>query len=85
MNETMKEISTMSFEEALSELESVVERLDTGNVSLEDSIKLYERGNELRKFCEKQLNDAELKIRALSQDESGNVTARDATSEFEGA
>lgn len=80
-----KEITAMSFEEALAELETVVERLDTGNVSLQDSIKLYERGNELRKFCEKQLNDAELKIRALSQDENGQISAKDATSEFEGA
>ena len=50
----MTEIATMSFEDAMKELEAVVSRLESGNASLEDSIKLYERGAALRAHCAQQ-------------------------------
>jgi exodeoxyribonuclease VII small subunit len=55
----------MSFEEALAELESVVTRLEGGQVPLEESIRLYERGDALRKRCEEKLREAELKVEKI--------------------
>ena len=52
----------MSFEEALRSLEITVRRLESGEVPLDESIALYERGEELRKACQKRLDDAQAKI-----------------------
>lgn len=52
-------IETLSFEAALRELESIVGRLEQGEVDLEDSIALYERGQALKAHCEKKLKAAE--------------------------
>ena len=52
---TTKDISNFSFEQAMSELEDVVSKLENGQVPLEDSIKLYELGNALKKHCEQKL------------------------------
>lgn len=62
----MTEIAAMSFEDAMKELEQVVTRLESGNVSLEDSIKLYERGAELRKHCEDRLRSAEERVEKIT-------------------
>ena len=55
-----------SFEESLAELESLVETLEKGELSLEDSLKLFERGIELTRHCQKALKSAEQKVRILS-------------------
>ena len=62
----MSEIATMSFEDAMKELESVVSRLESGNASLEDSIKLYERGAALRAHCEARLRAAEERVEKIT-------------------
>jgi len=62
----MTEIATMSFEDAMKELESVVSRLESGNASLEDSIKLYERGAALRAHCEARLREAEERVEKIT-------------------
>lgn len=62
----MTEIATMSFEDAMKELESVVSRLESGNASLEDSIKLYERGAALRAHCEARLRAAEERVEKIT-------------------
>lgn len=67
-------VGEMSFEDAMRELESVVSRLESGDVPLEDSIKLYERGAELKKRCEAQLKAAEEKVAAITTDAEGNPT-----------
>ena len=59
---TVKDISNFSFEQAMSELEDVVAKLENGQVPLEDSIKLYEMGNDLKKHCEQKLKEAEERI-----------------------
>ena len=64
----------MSFEEALAELEGVVGRLETGEVPLEQSIALYERGDALKKHCEKKLRDAELKVEKIVAGSDGQAT-----------
>ncbi len=58
-------IEQMSFEAALSELEDIVSRLEQGEVDLEDSIALYERGTALKQHCEKKLKGAEARLEKI--------------------
>ena len=67
-------VEEMSFEQAMAELEQVVRQLENGDVALEDSIKLYERGDALKKRCEAQLKSAEEKVAAITTDAAGNPT-----------
>jgi exodeoxyribonuclease VII small subunit len=64
--EQPKDISTLKFEEASAELEQIVSRLEDGQLSLEDTLFLYGRGQELAKHCGGLLNQAELKVRTLA-------------------
>ena len=59
MTDQGTDLSQMSFEEALRALEDVVRRLETGEVPLEESIDLYERGEQLRKHCQARLDAAQ--------------------------
>jgi len=68
---TEKAVETMSFEEAMAELEKVVGQLESGNVELEKSIQLYERGAKLKAHCEARLKAAEEKVAAITLDENG--------------
>jgi len=72
MSETA--VSEMTFEQAMAELERVVGQLERGDVPLEDSIKLYERGAALKKRCEEKLKDAEEKVAAITLDAEGKPT-----------
>lgn len=63
-NEDLKE----SFETALSRLEQIVVSLEKGDLSLEDSLKLYEEGISRARFCQTRLEEADSKIEVLSQD-----------------
>ncbi len=67
-------ISEMTFEQAMIELERIVTQLEKGDVPLEDSISLYEKGAELKKRCETKLKEAEQKVAAITLDEEGSVT-----------
>ncbi|MCO6384281.1 MAG: exodeoxyribonuclease VII small subunit [Vannielia sp.] len=69
-----KPVAEMSFEEAIRELEAVVGRLEGGEVPLEDSIALYQRGSELRAKCDALLKAAEEKVAAITTDADGNAT-----------
>jgi exodeoxyribonuclease VII small subunit len=60
------DISTLSFETAMKELESIVERLEKGNVELEESIAIYARGEALKKRCDDLLKNAEEKIQKIT-------------------
>lgn len=64
-------VSEMSFEAAMQELEQVVGKLERGDVALEQSITLYERGAELKKRCEAKLKEAEEKVAAITLDADG--------------
>ncbi len=68
------DISNMSFEKALAALEDIVARLEAGKVDLEESIKIYERGEALRKHCEAKLKEAEARIEKITLDPSGKPT-----------
>ncbi|SDO00597.1 Exodeoxyribonuclease VII small subunit [Lutimaribacter pacificus] len=69
-----KPVAEMSFEEAMRALEEVVGKLERGDVPLEESITLYERGAELKKRCEAKLKEAEEKVAAITLDGEGNPT-----------
>ncbi|HBS50479.1 MAG TPA: exodeoxyribonuclease VII small subunit [Rhodobacteraceae bacterium] len=69
-----KPVQDMSFEEAMKELEAVVDKLEHGDVALNDSIALYERGAQLKKRCEDELKRAEEKVAAIRLDAEGNPT-----------
>jgi exodeoxyribonuclease VII small subunit len=71
---TDKPIPEMTFEEALAELETVVTRLERGDVALDDSIKLYERGALLRKRCQDKLAEAEEKVSRITLGDGGQPT-----------
>ena len=64
-NQAATDVSTMSFEKALSELEHIVENLERGDVPLEQSIQIYERGEALKKHCETLLKSAENKVEKI--------------------
>ena len=65
-------VSEVSFEKAMAELEEVINKLEYGEVPLEDSIKLYERGAELKKICEAKLKEAEQKVKNITLDKDSN-------------
>lgn len=65
-------VEEMSFEQAMTELEKVVGLLERGDVALEESITLYERGAQLKKRCEKKLKEAEEKVALITLDGDGN-------------
>jgi exodeoxyribonuclease VII small subunit len=68
------DIKTMTFERALKELESIVERLEKGAVELEESISIYERGEALRAHCDRLLKQAEAKVEKLTLGSNGTPT-----------
>lgn len=70
---TEKPISDLSFEEAMAALEQVVGRLERGEVPLEESIALYERGAALKAHCEAKLKDAEEKVELIRAQEGRAV------------
>jgi exodeoxyribonuclease VII small subunit len=70
MTESIKE---MTFENALNELESIVSKLERGEVTLEESIAIYERGAKLKSHCEGKLKDAQLKVEKIVLDKDGKV------------
>ena len=64
-------MSTTKFEDAMKRLEEIVQSLETGELSLEDSIKAFEEGMKLAKFCSKKLEEAEKKVSILIKENSG--------------
>lgn len=64
-----------AFEDALEELETIVQRMEDGDPSLEESLKLFERGMALTRKCQAALDDAEQRIRTLADPEPSPVEA----------
>ena len=76
MEEKNLKIEEMNFEQALARLEEIVRALESGNVPLEDLIKLYDEGSKLVKNCTEKLNAAEEKVKIL-QNKDGKLTEED--------
>lgn len=78
MNKKIKvteEIKKLSFEEAISELEQIVEDLERGDIELEDSISIYERGVILKAHCEAKLKTAKMKIDKIVSHPDGDFSS----------
>ena len=65
------DIKALTFEKALKELESIVGRLERGDVELEESINIYERGEALKEHCDRLLKQAEAKVEKLTFNQAG--------------
>ncbi len=63
------------FEDALSKLEKIVGKLEEGDISLEESLKLFEEGIRLSRLCNQKLDEAERKVQILVKDREGNMKA----------
>lgn len=79
MADKAKPVDKMSFEEALAELETIVRQLEQGDVELDRSIAIYERGAALKKHCEARLKAAELKVEQIVQGKDGSVSTEPAS------
>jgi exodeoxyribonuclease VII small subunit len=66
--------ANLPFEKALQELETIVSQLERGDVPLEKSIEIYERGTKLKAHCEQLLRKAELKVEVITQGANGPET-----------
>ena len=72
------EIATLSFEKALAELETIVQRLEQGDVPLEESVAIYERGETLKRRCEDLLRQAEARVDKITLDAAGRPVGSEA-------
>jgi exodeoxyribonuclease VII small subunit len=72
-----KESGDKKFESALEELEEVVEQLESGELSLEDSLTAFEKGVGLVRFCNQKLNEVEKKIEMLVKDKEGKLQLKE--------
>ena len=68
------EIKALTFEQALKQLEEIVQKLEKGQVDLEDSIAIYERGTALKALCETKLRDAEARIEKIVLSPAGKAS-----------
>ena len=64
-------MSNPTFESAMQRLEEIVSELEKGNLSLEETLSIYEEGLELTKFCNAKLDESEKKIKLLTRDQDG--------------
>lgn len=74
MAKALESIEQLSFEAALAELDTIVRALESGQTSLEDSIKAYERGTALKSHCEAKLKDARLRVEKINLSADGKPT-----------
>lgn len=72
--ETYEDIAALAFEQALAELERIVDQLEKGAIPLEESIALYARGEALKAHCERLLKNAEQRIEKITLGNDGRVT-----------
>ena len=64
----------MTFEESLKRLEEITKKLEAGNISLDESVALFEEGSKLKKHCETLLKEAQLKVEKIIENPDGTVS-----------
>jgi exodeoxyribonuclease VII small subunit len=69
-------VAEQKFEDAFRKLESIVKKLENGNLSLEESLKAFEEGVRLSRFCSKKLDEAEKKVEILLKDSNGRLVPK---------
>ena len=67
-------LDKMTFEDAMRELEKLVDSLDKGDVSLDEAIAAYDRGSQLKDHCQKKLNEAKMKVETIQASDQANST-----------
>ena len=72
MKSTKQQQPPPTFEESLRRLEEIVQKLEQGSLSIDDSLKMYEEGITLSKACMKKLTEAEIKLKKLGKDMEGH-------------
>jgi exodeoxyribonuclease VII small subunit len=72
------DIAAMNFEDALAELEQIVRRLEGGQVKLDEAIMSYERGTQLKRHCERKLNEAQQRVDRIVIGPEGAIGAEPA-------
>ena len=73
-------LEKMTFEDAMKELENLVDSLDKGDVSLDEAIAAYDRGSQLKDHCQKKLNEAKMKVETIQSSGDSNVVPNKLTS-----
>ena len=73
-------LEKMTFEDAMKELENLVDALDKGDVSLDEAIAAYDRGSQLKDYCQKKLNEAKMKVETIQSSGESNVVPNKLTS-----
>ena len=73
-------LEKMTFEDAMKELENLVDSLDKGDVSLDEAIAAYDRGSQLKDHCQKKLNEAKMKVETIQSSGENNVIPNKLTS-----
>ena len=73
-------LEKMTFEDAMKELENLVDALDKGDVSLDEAIAAYDRGSQLKDHCQKKLNEAKMKVETIQSSGESNVITNKLTS-----
>lgn len=73
MSKQSKDVQALSFEEAFKELEALVEQMEAGNLPLEDTLRLFERGSLLSRHCQNLLDKAELRLKQLTEGPDGEA------------
>ena len=66
-------LDKLTFEEAMSELENLVDSLDKGEVSLDEAIAAYDRGSKLKDYCQKKLHDAKMKVETIQSSDKIDI------------
>jgi exodeoxyribonuclease VII small subunit len=79
MEQPVEPEETLTFEQAMARLEEIVRLLESGELSLDETVRLYEEGQRLRQFCEERLNAAEKRIKMVTLADNGSIRV----SEFE--
>ena len=70
-------MAVKTFEQSMAELESIVTKLEAGDITLDDSHELFEKGIKLAKTCQKKLDDAEKKVKILTASPDGDMVSED--------
>ena len=70
---TNNELEKLTFEEAMKELEKLVDSLDQGDVSLDDAIAAYDRGSQIKDYCQKKLHEAKMKVETIQSSDNVEI------------
>ena len=70
---TNNAIEKLTFEDAMKELEKLVDSLDKGDVSLDEAIAAYDRGSQLKDYCQKKLHEAKMKVETIQSSDNIDI------------